>query len=335
VRVAFPKREAGALPAHWPSFGSRMSPLTSASRKAANPANALLNYLYALLEVECRVAALTLGLDPGLGILHADQEGRDSLALDLIEPVRPVADRLLLDLIASRTFSAREFFETRTGDCRLVAPLPERLLALMPELRAAVAPVAEDVAQQLVALTPSASRASRASRTSRALPTPLTEARRSAGRPQRSKPRQPKSSANLATVLPGTCGVCGASVASGRTLCDGCLRQQRAEAAVEVGTSTLARMRSSEDDPAQTPEARERLSRKRRAQANADSAWDQAHRERPEPALFKDEILPRLADVTIATMARATGLSVRQCSRIRRGEQVPHPRHWASLGELA
>jgi len=50
-----------------------------------------LNYLYALLEAEARLAAATLGLDPGLGVLHVDTQARDSLACDLMEAARPLA----------------------------------------------------------------------------------------------------------------------------------------------------------------------------------------------------------------------------------------------------
>jgi CRISPR-associated endonuclease Cas1 len=82
---------------------------------AANPANAILNYLYALLEAECRIACLAIGLDPGLGIVHADQRSRDSLALDIMEAVRPDVDAYVLDLLASRVFAARDFHETRQG----------------------------------------------------------------------------------------------------------------------------------------------------------------------------------------------------------------------------
>jgi CRISPR/Cas system-associated endonuclease Cas1 len=42
----------------------RGSLLTSSPRLAINPANAILNYLYAILEAETRLACLTLGLDP-------------------------------------------------------------------------------------------------------------------------------------------------------------------------------------------------------------------------------------------------------------------------------
>jgi hypothetical protein len=63
----------------------RGSLLTSSPRLAIKPANAILNYLYAILEAETRLACLTLGLDPGLGIVHADHRDRDSFALDLME----------------------------------------------------------------------------------------------------------------------------------------------------------------------------------------------------------------------------------------------------------
>lgn len=51
---------------------------------AAMPVNALLNYGYALAEIESRVALTTLGLDPGMGILHVDAKARDGMALDLM-----------------------------------------------------------------------------------------------------------------------------------------------------------------------------------------------------------------------------------------------------------
>jgi CRISPR/Cas system-associated endonuclease Cas1 len=49
----------------------------------------MLNYLYAIVEFEARLAAAELGLDPGLGVLHKDTPNRDSLACDL--PARPAS----------------------------------------------------------------------------------------------------------------------------------------------------------------------------------------------------------------------------------------------------
>jgi len=86
--------DVARVPDHWRSFGSRISPLTGSPRLAANPPNAILNYLYALLEAEAQGAASGMGLDASLGVLHADTPHRDSLALDLLEPARPQVDSL-------------------------------------------------------------------------------------------------------------------------------------------------------------------------------------------------------------------------------------------------
>lgn len=62
--------------------------------------NALLSFFYAMLGHDCRSALEGVGFDPQVGMLHADRPGRASLALDLMEELRPVlADRLALTLI--------------------------------------------------------------------------------------------------------------------------------------------------------------------------------------------------------------------------------------------
>jgi CRISPR-associated protein Cas1 len=85
VPVEFARRDR--VPEHWRTFGMRRSPLTLAPRNAANPCNAILNYVYTLLEVETRVALIARGLDPGLALFHADEANRQSLAADVMEPV--------------------------------------------------------------------------------------------------------------------------------------------------------------------------------------------------------------------------------------------------------
>lgn len=72
--------------------------------------NALLSFLYAMLGHDCRSALEGVGLDPQVGLLHADRPGRASLALDLMEELRPVlADRLALTLINRGQIKARDF----------------------------------------------------------------------------------------------------------------------------------------------------------------------------------------------------------------------------------
>jgi len=84
-------------------------------RPPLDPINALLSFLYTLLTHDCRSAAESVGLDPAVGFLHRDRPGRPSLALDLMEELRPVlADRLVLSLINRRQLRANDF-ETRDG----------------------------------------------------------------------------------------------------------------------------------------------------------------------------------------------------------------------------
>lgn len=77
--------------------------------------NALLSFLYTLLTHDCRSACEAVGLDPAVGFLHRDRPGRPSLALDLMEELRPVlADRLALSLINRRQLRESDF-EAREG----------------------------------------------------------------------------------------------------------------------------------------------------------------------------------------------------------------------------
>jgi len=79
-------------------------------RPPLDPVNALLSFLYTLLTHDCRSALESAGLDPAAGFLHRDRPGRPSLALDLMEEMRPVlADRLALSLINRRQLRARDF----------------------------------------------------------------------------------------------------------------------------------------------------------------------------------------------------------------------------------
>lgn len=91
--------------------------------------NALLSFLYALLGHDCRSALEAHGLDPQVGLLHADRPGRASLALDLMEELRPVlADRLALTLINRRQLAADDFVIEEAGAVRLTDEARKRVL---------------------------------------------------------------------------------------------------------------------------------------------------------------------------------------------------------------
>ncbi|RMF16843.1 MAG: type I-C CRISPR-associated endonuclease Cas1 [Candidatus Dadabacteria bacterium] len=90
------------------------------SRRTRRPpldaVNALLSFVYTLLVHDVRSALETVGLDPQVGFLHHDRPGRPSLALDVMEELRPVlADRLVLSLINRRQIRPNGFEQRESG----------------------------------------------------------------------------------------------------------------------------------------------------------------------------------------------------------------------------
>ena len=136
------------MPDHWKRFGSRISPLTHSPRLAANPPNALLNFLYEILESEARLSAVAMGLDPAIGFLHVDTPNRDSLACDLMEVCRPRGvDAFVLNWLHTEPLRRSDFWEDRNGNCRIASSLPIKLCETSETWRRLMAPVAEYVAQ--------------------------------------------------------------------------------------------------------------------------------------------------------------------------------------------
>ena len=159
--VMFPKVDAPRVPQHWCTYGTRISPLTASPRLSINPSNAMLNYLYAVLESEARLAASALGLDPGLGVMHMDADARDSLASDLMEPIRPLVDEYVLNWLLHQPLEAEWFYEERNGRCRLMGRYAERLSETASTWAQAVAPIAEHVVRALWSTTTHARRNAR------------------------------------------------------------------------------------------------------------------------------------------------------------------------------
>jgi CRISPR-associated endonuclease Cas1 len=335
VRLRFCDRDLVRIPARWLRADSRASLLTGAPRAATSPLNAMRNYLFACLESEARLALLAFGLDPSLGVLHADQRNRDSLALDAIEPVRSDADAFLLDLLEDRTFTARDFGELPNGVCRIAAPLTHELALTLPHWRGLVQPIAARLAQLF---------RNAATGTNGKRPAPVKS-------PLLATPRkglQPRPYASRAWSTPrlesqassvATCELCGSAVLKRRRRhCDACIpkaRRERGLQAIKAARKALAVQTAEGDDP----RASDRAGRKR-GEANA-----QQHRRNREwshgtksagrdAAWFLRKIAPKLDAFPLRQIAKATGLSLAACSRIRAGTRVPHPRHWKALEEF-
>ncbi|WP_027460546.1 type I-C CRISPR-associated endonuclease Cas1c [Deinococcus murrayi] len=105
-------------------------------RPARDPINAVLNFVYTVLANDCASACQAVGLDPQLGFLHALRPGRSSLALDLMEELRPVvADRAILTLINRQQLTPRDFVLHEGGTVTIREDARRTILAHLTERR--------------------------------------------------------------------------------------------------------------------------------------------------------------------------------------------------------
>lgn len=322
-------RQRGGIPEHWKTFGQRHSLLSNGPRLACNPPNAMLNYLYALLEAETTLACYAVGLDPTLGIFHTDQRGRASLALDAMEPIRPAVDAYLLALLTQRTLAQADFAETRQGGCRLKPALASFLAETSRTWREQVAPVVEGIAR---ALAQDAGRPLE-------IAAPLTRAHHQAAWAGRKSSGETRLRSASLPALPNACRDCGSHLPDRRRrYCELCRAQRWTKHAAtgrENAAPVLASLRAEQHDPAHGGRAAELRGRKNAEHQRAVREWEG---ERPDPAAFQAEILPLLRHSSIAELVAGTGLSEHYCSLIRLGKRTPHARHWdrlRSIGTLA
>jgi CRISPR-associated protein Cas1 len=85
-------------------------------RPPKDPINAMLSFAYAVLAKECTVALLSEGLDPYWGLYRLPRHGRPALALDLMEPFRPViADSVVITAINTGMVRAGHFSRTASA----------------------------------------------------------------------------------------------------------------------------------------------------------------------------------------------------------------------------
>jgi len=230
VPIRFTDDASRRVPEHWTQVGPRSSPLTTQrARHAATPAHAMLNYAYALIEAEATVACHAVGLDPGLGVLHADKNGRDSLIHDLMEPIRPLADAHVLTLLRGEQFTRSDFVETRDGACRLNRRLTHELATTTTTWAQQLGRLTERVARQIA-------------------------------------------DGNHAHVGAAVAPITGAS--------------------------------------------------RKPTSGHADAR---------DAAYYRDVVYPAVREVTAATIAQTTGLSIHYAVKIRSGKHMPHRRHWEAL----
>ncbi len=313
--INFPTADYRRVPEHWRTFGTRKSVLTGSPRLAVNPPNAMLNYMYALLESESRLAAASVGLDPGIGVLHVDTDARDSLACDLMEPARPHVDAYLLKWITVGPLRREWFFEQRDGSCRLMGSFAMRLSESLSTWSRVVAPIAEWTSRILW---------STARKPARLMlpPTHLTQTHR----------RQVKGKSNPPIAdpprPPQRCQTCGANVTEDHRYCPSCVVAVSTEALIKGAQKGRLASHSSEAQASRTEKGLRHTEARMAWQPSNLPTWitEKSYRER---------IRPGLADVTVRLISSSLGVSICYASNIHSGKVQPHPRHWETLARLA
>lgn len=114
--------EGAAAAAYFSGFGSLFPPslqFTGRNRRPPrDPVNACLSLAYTLIHIEAVRAVHGAGLDPLIGFYHQPAYGRESLASDCIERLRPLVDRWVWDCVRNRTVRAEDFAMDK-GACLL------------------------------------------------------------------------------------------------------------------------------------------------------------------------------------------------------------------------
>lgn len=367
VRAHFARRDN--VPDHWQVFGTRRSvraapesrsgvQASNRSRNATSAAGAMLNYLYGLAASQVAIALAEVGLDPGIGIFHADRDGWPSLAYDAIEPVRPYVEAWLLALLAEVRFAKRDFAEDGDGTIRISRPLTSWLAMTAPLWRRA----AEAVAGWLAASVAACARFAGSGAVNDAVietpelgeAIPAQHPRGSGGGgallklppwepplPSLPAPGRAYKPALAHDVIPRACHECGRALAAAeraskvRKFCSAsCVGVYRAEMRRflpldegRVPGGTIAAVRA-------VDVAR---SEKLRAHAAGRAAWDEVKPEAAADAALRRwyaaEVVPRLGGVARTEIARTIGVSRVYARDLARGK-VPHARHFAALAAL-
>jgi CRISPR-associated endonuclease Cas1 len=314
--IMYPRVDLPRVPDHWTKFGSRMSALTQSPRLAVNPPNAVLNFLLALTQSEARLALASLGLDPGIGVLHKDTRTRDSLACDLMEPVRPQVDAFLLDWLTKEPLRRQWFFEERNGNCRLMSSLATRLTETCTMWGRAVAPFAEGIARALWSGSEQGTRGQ--SPATRLTQNHKREAKGIFASAPVIRPRRQDS----------FCRLCGTTIKPGQKYCRKCAPDVVKENILK--TAAVGRLNTHK------PKAQARRSETQRRQNAALKAWNpKVLPDWLDIKFYEAKVRPGLTRVPVKRIMSAIRVSEPYALSIRAGRRTPHQRHWLLLAELA
>jgi hypothetical protein len=330
-------------PDPWLTFGSRTSLLSTKPSRATTPGNALLNYLYAILETEMTIALLAQGLDPSIGMFHVDIDGRSSLALDAIEAIRPHVEYWLFTYLGATAFANRDFHELPDGEVRLSHPLTSHLAHTAALWRKASEPIAEWLVRSFhhasshapmrAALAPSVAAVSREKPVSQPLvmeiiPTlapPLPTFITAAGGRRVSAPSLLKQRAGVRDdPVPTTCWECGRALSPDRRVfcSDDCADSYR---------QAMGKRRPVVEPVAHhsRKQHQEAMLAGRRAAHKVPASDRKAMRD-----WYAENLQPRLSRMHPTEIALGTAMGRSYAYYIVAGTRIPHPRHIPSLAAL-
>jgi hypothetical protein len=229
-----------------------------------------------------------------------------------MEVCRPKVDAFILNWLQNERLRKTDFWEDRSGNCRLVSSLAIRLSETADTWRKFVAPVAECVAQELwSSISKPASTLAR-----QLIATRLT---------QRNK-REVKGSDIPEVNQPKpehVCGNCGVKIPKDKTLCSNCAKQATPKN-FRVGRKM-----------AQRPEHLARRSETMRNHRLGIRNWKSS--DLPgwlTRDVYVNQIQPALAGFPKSSIRAALGVSEPYSSDIRAGKCIPHQRHWQALAQL-
>jgi CRISPR/Cas system-associated endonuclease Cas1 len=321
-------------PDPWLTFGSRTSLLSGKPSRATTPGNALLNYLYAILESEMTIALLAQGLDPGIGMFHADIDGRSSLALDAIEAVRPHVEYWLFTYLQATAFANRDFHELPDGEVRLSHPLNSHLAHTAALWRKACEPIAEWLARSFehasglvpvrAVLVPSVAPLSRAKPAAEPhmtgiVPTLMPQFRTFIPTARGHRPAAVKDN-----PVPRACWDCGRALTPDRRAFCG------EECAENYRRATGKRRPVVEPVARASPKQhREATLAGRRAAERLPASDDDALRR-----WYVEELQPRLSRMHPTEIALGAAMGRSYAYYIVAGTRIPHPRHYPNLAAL-
>jgi hypothetical protein len=257
------------------------------------------------------LALSACGLDPGLAFIHADTVSRDSLALDLLETIRPSIEAWLLNWITREPLRRSDFFETGSGNCRLTSRMCSQLSETAPTWGRLVAPWAEYVTHTL-----------RIGRSSSSGPaTRLTQQHK----------REAKGKIISFAITPPVpekvCLGCGKAIAKGSTHCAVCI--------VEVSRTRMLELARKGRIASKSAESLARVAATQHRQALAWRRWDRSSK--PDwltEQVYDDKIKPSLLQSSISQIANALKVSIPYAANVRLGRRRPHPRHWQALAQI-